>query len=139
MNLYTEGLDDDDKMKIECKICEHRRTVLFLFFFFLVKNIVRVFSSSILSIVYPWSGTRMNFRGRFSFFQPLMHSCLSRIWKTSRLSPHSAGTFVEKFLSFFFFLLHLPAGKNLSDFFKKKPRKLVDFERCSKRRDIRII
>lgn len=27
----------------------------------------------------------MNFRGHFSFFQPLMHSCLSRIWKTSRL------------------------------------------------------
>lgn len=75
----------------------------FLFFFFLVKNIVRVFSRLILSIVYPSSGTRMNFRGHFSFFQPLMHSCLSRIWKTSRLFAFRGELRGEISIFFFFF------------------------------------
>lgn len=95
-------------------------------FFSLVKNIVRVFSRSILSIVYPSNGTRMNFRGHFSFFHPLMHSCLSRIWKTSRLFAFR-GDLRGEISIFFFpsFRRGLYMGKNLSDFFKKTG-KIVD-------------
>lgn len=68
------------------------------------KNIAGVSWKSILSTVYPSSGSRMNFRGRSSSFQPLMHSCLSRIWKTGRLRAFRGDLRRETFFISFFLL-----------------------------------
>lgn len=58
MNLYTEGLDDDDKMKIECKICEYEPFFFFFFFSWLKISFeyfrVRSWASCILGAVHEW-------------------------------------------------------------------------------------